>query len=57
MKYLFLLSIVFVVLKLAGVIAAWPWWLVVLPALIGAALGLLFLAVWIAVVSEPGWSA
>ena len=39
-----LLTLVFVVCKLTGVIA-WSWWLVFLPTIISAGFGLLMLAV------------
>lgn len=43
------LSIIFVVLKLVGVIQ-WSWWLVALPELIEIGLGLVALCVWALVV-------
>lgn len=42
MPLLPILTIIFVIAKLAGFIA-WSWWLVLAPSLVGAALGLLLL--------------
>lgn len=42
-SFLHLLTLVFVVAKLAGAVA-WSWWLVFLPSILSAGLGLLLLA-------------
>ena len=39
-------TIVFVILKLTGVVA-WSWWIVFLPLLIGAGLGVVGLILWL----------
>jgi hypothetical protein len=42
-----LLTIIFAIAKLAGVIA-WSWWIVLSPSLVGLGIGILFLVVVIA---------
>jgi len=48
MGFLELLTIIFIVLKLTGVIA-WSWWIVLLPMIIAAAIYAMIFAVWLTV--------
>lgn len=45
-SFLGLLTIVFIVLKLTGVIS-WSWWLVLLPTLIPTGIVVLFVILWL----------
>lgn len=45
-SFLGLLTIVFIVLKLTGVIS-WSWWLVLLPTLIPIGIVVLFVILWL----------
>lgn len=49
------LTVIFIVLKVAGVIG-WPWWLVLLPEIIGAAgyVALVLAAFWVSAEGERG---
>jgi hypothetical protein len=46
-----LLTIVFIVLKLCGVIT-WSWWWVLSPLWISTIIGLVIVAIWLAVISH-----